>query len=37
LGREDLTRQQRREIADILSTSAPGFEVKVEISATPDT
>jgi hypothetical protein len=37
LDREDLTRQQRSEIADTLSTSSLSFEVDVEISATPDT
>jgi len=37
LNREDLIHQQRREIADTLSTSSLAFEVDVEISAMPDT
>lgn len=37
LNRDDLTRQQRRELADTLSTSSLSFEIDVEISATPDT
>jgi hypothetical protein len=37
LDREDLTHQQRREIANTLSTSSLTFKIDVEISATPDT
>lgn len=37
LNRDDLTRQQRRELADTLSTSSLSFEINMEISMTPDT
>lgn len=37
LSRDDLTRQQRRELAATLSTSSLSFEVNVEISTIPDT
>ncbi len=37
LNRDDLTAQQRRELAETLSTSPLSFEIDVEISATPDT
>ena len=37
LNRDDLTAQQRRELAATLSTSSLSFEVDMEISAEPDT
>lgn len=37
LDRDDLTRQQRRELAATLSTSSISFEIDVEISAKSDT
>lgn len=36
LDREDLTLQQRREIADELSTQAVSFDVEVNVTATRD-
>jgi hypothetical protein len=37
LSRDDFTHQQRRELAETLSTSSLSFEVDVEISTTTDT
>ena len=35
LERDDLTRQQRREIAETLSTRAVSFDVETSVSVTP--